>query len=179
MGSWLSLSISSLFKGVKAKIIIIGLDSSGKSTIVYKAKLGEPETTIPVIGFNIETIKYKDVSFNSWDVGGRDRIYKLYRHFYQDTNALIFVVDSNDRDRIREASEELHRVMKEDLLKDCILLVFANKQDLPNSMITTELVEKLKLEDLRQRWYIQPSCATTGEGLYEGFDWLSTQLKNK
>lgn len=90
------------------------------------------------------------------------------------------MVDSNDRDRIEEAREELRRMLNEDELRDAALLVFANKQDLPNAMSTAQMTEKLGLNALRQRsWYIQAACATTGEGLYEGLDWLASVLKNK
>jgi signal recognition particle receptor subunit beta len=93
---------------------------------------------------------------------------------------LIFVVDSNDRDRIGEAREELMRMLSEDELREAALLVFANKQDLPNAMSTAEMTEKLGLHSLRQRsWYIQAACATSGDGLYEGLDWLANVLKNK
>nr|XP_043870393.1 ADP-ribosylation factor 2-like [Solea senegalensis] len=93
---------------------------------------------------------------------------------------LIFVVDSNDRERVTEAREELARMLAEDELRDAVLLVFANKQDLPNAMNAAEITEKLGLHALRQRsWYIQATCATSGDGLYEGLDWLSNQLKNQ
>lgn len=90
------------------------------------------------------------------------------------------MVDSNDRDRIGEAREELMRMLSEDELRDAALLIFANKQDLPNAMSTAEMTEKLGLHSLRQRsWYIQAACATSGDGLYEGLDWLANVLKNK
>ncbi|TNN68979.1 ADP-ribosylation factor 2 [Liparis tanakae] len=93
---------------------------------------------------------------------------------------LIFVVDSNDRERVNEAREELSRMLAEDELRDAVLLVFANKQDLPNAMNAAEITDKLGLHALRQRnWYIQATCATSGDGLYEGLDWLSNQLKNQ
>ena len=99
---------------------------------------------------------------------------------YQNTQGVIFVVDSNDRDRVGEARDELHRMLNEDELREAILLVFANKQDLPNAMNAAEITDKLGLHSLRQRnWYIQSTCATTGDGLYEGLDWLSTSLKGK
>ncbi|XP_037503169.2 ADP-ribosylation factor 4-like, partial [Rhipicephalus sanguineus] len=90
---------------------------------------------------------------------------------------LIFVVDSNDRERITEAQDELQKMLSEDELRDAILLLFANKQDLPNAMPVGELTEKLGLNQLRnRRWYIQSTCATQGQGLYEGLDWLSNEL---
>ncbi len=99
---------------------------------------------------------------------------------FQNTQAIIFVVDSNDRERVGEARDELQRMLNEDELRDAVLLVFANKQDLPNAMNATEITEKLGLQSLRQReWFIQSTCATSGDGLFEGLDWLSNKLKNR
>ena len=161
------------------RILMVGLDAAGKTTILYKLKLGEVVTTIPTIGFNVETVEYKNISFTVWDVGGQDKIRPLWRHYYQNTQGLIFVVDSNDRDRVDAAHEELHKMLNEDELREAIVLVFANKQDLPNAMSAAEITDKLGLHSLRSRsWYIQATCATTGDGLYEGLDWLSNTLKN-
>ncbi|XP_019856719.1 PREDICTED: uncharacterized protein LOC100633329 [Amphimedon queenslandica] len=175
-------NILGLFKGLFGKkemrILMVGLDAAGKTTILYKLKLGEIVTTIPTIGFNVETVEYKNISFTVWDVGGQDKIRPLWRHYFQNTQGLIFVVDSNDRERIGEAKEELSRMLNEDELRDALLLVFANKQDLPNAMNAAEITDKLGLHNLRQRdWYIQATCATSGDGLYEGLDWLTGQLK--
>ena len=150
------------------------------TTYRYKLKLGEIVTTIPTIGFNVETVEYKNISFTVWDVGGQDKIRPLWRHYFQNTQGLIFVVDSNDRERITEAREELQRMLNEDELRDAALLVFANKQDLPNAMNAAEITDKLGLHSLKQRsWFMQSACATTGDGLYEGLDWLSTELKRR
>jgi len=159
------------------RILMVGLDAAGKTTILYKLKLGEVVTTIPTIGFNVETVEYKNLSFTVWDVGGQDKIRPLWRHYYQGTNGLIYVVDSNDRDRIEDAREELTKMLNEDEMQNAVLLVFANKQDLPNAMPAAEVTEKLGLHNMRNRqWFIQSACATTGDGLYEGLDWLSRTL---
>ena len=163
----------------KMRILTVGLDATGKTTILYKLKLGEIVTTIPTIGFNVETVEYKNISFTVWDVGGQDKIRPLWRHYYQNTQGLIFVVDSNDKERIAEAKDELNRMLSEDELRDAVLLVFANKQDLPNAMNAAEVTEKIGLHSLRNKnWFIQSTCATSGDGLYQGLDWLSGQLKN-
>merc|ERR1711918_161406 len=123
-------------------------------------KLGEVVTTIPTIGFNVETVEYKNISFTVWDVGGQDKIRPLWRHYYQGTNGLIYVVDSNDRDRSEDAREELTKMLNEDEMRDAVLLVFANKQDLPNAMPAAEVFEKLGLNSMRNRqWFIQSACA--------------------
>lgn len=183
-GSFLGMAISKLVRMLFAKkemrILMVGLDAAGKTTILYKLKLGEIVTTIPTIGFNVETVEYKNVSFTVWDVGGQDKIRPLWRHYFQNTQGLIFVVDSNDRERTTEARDELHRMLSEDELRDSTLLVFANKQDLPNAMTVSEITDKLGLHSLRQRrWYIQATCATSGQGLYEGLDWLSSNISSK
>ncbi len=85
----------------------------------------------PLVGFNVETVTYKNVRFNVWDVGGQDKIRPLWRHYYTGTQGLVFVVDSQDRERIDEAKQELHRILSDREMKECLLLVFANKQDLP------------------------------------------------
>ncbi|KAK1887225.1 ADP-ribosylation factor 5 [Dissostichus eleginoides] len=161
----MGLTISSLFDRFFGKkqmrILMVGLDAAGKTTILYKLKLGEIVTTIPTIGFNVET----------------DKIRPLWRHYFQNTQGLIFVVDSNDRERVAESSEELQKMLTEDELKDAVLLVFANKQDLPNALPVSELTEKLGLQALRNKnWHIQSTCATQGSGLYEGLNWLSEAL---
>eukprot|EP01091_Cochliopodium_minus_P011667 TRINITY_DN3369_c0_g1_i1.p1 TRINITY_DN3369_c0_g1~~TRINITY_DN3369_c0_g1_i1.p1 ORF type:complete len:1007 (-),score=310.08 TRINITY_DN3369_c0_g1_i1:118-3138(-) len=162
------------------RILMLGLDAAGKTTILYKMKMGEVVTTIPTIGFNVETVQNKNLSLTVWDVGGPDKIRPLWRHYFQNTKALIFVVDSKDRDRISEASEEINKILREEEVRDAPVLVFANKQDLPNAMSIAEVADKLDLHKLRNRqWYIQASCATLGDGLFEGFEWLSYVLKNK
>jgi len=177
----MGLSVSSLFNRLFGKknmrILMVGLDAAGKTTILYKLKLGEIVTTIPTIGFNVETVEYKNISFTVWDVGGQDKIRPLWRHYFTNTQGLIFVVDSNDRERIAEAAAELKKMVNEDELKDSVVLVFANKQDLPQALSVSEMTEKLELNNLKGRkWYIQSTCATQGTGLYEGLDWLSNAL---
>ncbi|CAN7028344.1 unnamed protein product [Brassica oleracea var. botrytis] len=119
-----------------AKLLMVGLDAAGKTTILYKLKLGEIVTTIPIIdklffsicemsiyhkpitiylltGFNVETVEYRNISFIVWGVGGQDKISPLWKYYFQNTQGLIFVVDSNDRDRVVEARDELHRMLNE------------------------------------------------------------------
>jgi len=163
---------------LEGKWLLLGMDAAGKTTILYKLNLGELENSTCVIGFNVEEVLLKTGCITSWDVGGPDKIRPLWRHYYQSACALIFVVDSNDRERINEAALELQKILREDELQNTILLVFANKQDLPNAMSVAEVTEKMELHSLRSRnWYIQATCAVTGEGLYEGFEWLQHALQ--
>ncbi|KAJ4795425.1 ADP-ribosylation factor [Rhynchospora pubera] len=180
MGVTFTKLLSRLFAKSEMRILMVGLDAAGKTTILYKFKFGEVVNTLPTIGFNVETVEYKNISFTVWDVGGQDTVRRLWRYYYQNTQGLIFVIDSNDKERIIEARDELHRMLNEDELRNAVLLVIANKQDLPNAMTAAEITDKLGLHSLRQRpWYIQSACATSGEGLYEGLDWLSKNIVDK
>mmetsp|Transcript_30290 Transcript_30290/g.65119 ORF Transcript_30290/g.65119 Transcript_30290/m.65119 type:complete len:182 (-) Transcript_30290:298-843(-) len=176
MGVLVSKAFARLMGTQHVRLLMVGLDAAGKTTILYKLKLGDIVTTIPTIGFNVENVKYKNIEFTVWDVGGQDRIRPLWRHYFHHTQGVIFVVDSADGERVSEARDELHRMMTDAELENATLLVLANKMDMPNAMPAHVLTDKLGLHSLRQRvWCIQPTCATTGDGLYEGLDWLSTE----
>lgn len=182
MGGSLSRRLRSLVWGPpKMRILMNGLDAAGKTTILYKIKVGEVETKIPTIGMIIETTSSPKVEFLSWDHGGRSKIRALWRHYMANVHALVWVVDSNDRDRLSSTDEdyttsrsELHSLLSEELLADCPLLVLANKQDLPNALTVDEVATALGLSDLRHRpWLIQGCTATSGTGIFEGLDWLA------
>merc|ERR1712137_696793 len=115
------------------RIVMVGLDNAGKTTILYQVKMGEVVQTTPTIGFNVETVSRKNVTFSVWDVGGQDQIRGLWRHYFLNTQAVIFVVDSNDQNRLKEARDELWKVLESPELTSAVVLVFANKQDLPNA----------------------------------------------
>ena len=159
------------------KILMVGLDAAGKTSILFRLKLNVSVATIPTIGFNVETVEYKRIKFTIYDVGGQRMLRKIWRECYSGTNAVIFVVDSNDVERISEARDELLNMMNDELLKDAKCLVFANKMDLPYAMSTAEITQAMELNKLKSKnWFLQPCCAHTGEGLLEGLNWLSNVL---
>ncbi|KAJ0113614.1 hypothetical protein Patl1_02770 [Pistacia atlantica] len=177
MGLSFTKLFGSFFPKQEIQIVMMGLDAAGKTTILYKLKLGQVVSTVVTVGFNLEMVEYKNINFSVMDVGGQGKTRPLWRHYFQNARCLIFVIDSNDRDRVDDARNELHLMLQEDELRDALLLVFANKQDLPNAMNTTEITNKLGLHSLGQRrWHIQGTSAISGEGLHEGFDWLCTTL---
>merc|ERR1712072_1616701 len=133
----------------RMRMVMVGLDAAGKTTILYKLRLGEVVTTIPTIGFNVEEVEYKNINFTVWDIGGQDKIRKLWRYYYQGTDGAIFVVDSSDRDRIEDAHQELFKMLNDDEMRNASLLVFSNKQDLPGAMDASEVADKLGLRNLR------------------------------
>jgi len=153
----------------------------GKTTILYKLNLGDTVNTIPTIGFNVENIRYKNVELNCWDIGGQEKIRKLWYHYYEGAHAVIFVVDGNDPERFQEAKNELYALMDTDALRHASLLVYANKQDLPQSMSTAFIADKLELATRMRgkNWHVQGAVAVSGEGLYEGLDWLGTALQKQ
>jgi ADP-ribosylation factor-like protein 1 len=168
--SWLS---GLLWAKKEIRILILGLDNAGKTTLLYRLKIGEVVTTIPTIGFNVESVSYKNLNFNVWDLGGQTSIRPYWRCYYANTAAVIFVVDSTDIDRLQTAAEELSAMLNEDELKDAALLVFANKQDQPGAKGAGEISEALRLGELRDRnWTIMACSAFDGSGVNEGMDWL-------
>jgi small GTP-binding protein len=168
-----------LFGRREVSIVMVGLDAAGKTTVLYRMKLGTVVTTYPTVGFNVEKLEYRNLIFTVWDLGGQTKTRKIWEHYYN-TDALIFVVDSSDRDRIEEAHEELLKLLHREEMRDAVLLVLANKQDLPHAMTTAELTDKLGLNGIgrTRKWLVQETCATVGDGLHEGLDWLALTIAN-
>ncbi|RLN10811.1 hypothetical protein BBO99_00008538 [Phytophthora kernoviae] len=163
-----------------SRILLLGLDGAGKTTLLYKMKLGEAVTTIPTIGFNVETFKYKNIEFTAWDIGGQSKLRPLWRFYYEGADAVVFVIDSADRFRVDEAVLELHRVFEDDALRDSKLLVLANKQDQPNCLSVDELREKLSLHRVTKNpYHISKTVAVSGQGVDEGMLWLSKAITTK
>jgi ADP-ribosylation factor 1/2 len=116
------------------------------------------------------------MTVTAWDVGGRSNMRPLWRHYYSKSEGIVFVIDSNDRDRIEEAAEQLKRMLSEDELLGVPLLIFANKSDLPCALPPQEILKSLSLDSTR-KYHICQSVATTGQGLHDGMKWLFTAMK--
>ncbi len=130
---------------------MLGLDAAGKTTILYKLHIGEVLSTVPTIGFNVEKVQYKNVVFTVWDVGGQAKLRPLWRYYFNNTDGLIYVVDSLDKQRIEKAREEFKTIIEDPLMRNSAILVFANKQDMPNCLAPHEVCEALGLPQLRGR----------------------------
>ncbi|CAD8187034.1 unnamed protein product [Paramecium pentaurelia] len=178
MGIPLSTLFNSWFSNKEMRILMVGLDAAGKTTILYKLKLGEVVSSVPTIGFNVEKVEYKNINFTVWDIGGQDKLRLLWRHYFTGSQGIIFVIDSSDKERINIAKEELMRLMGDEELRDAALLILANKFDI-SQVSVDELISKLELQSLRREWFVQTTCAITGDGLYQGLDWLSKQFKKR
>ncbi|CAI2177105.1 17457_t:CDS:2 [Funneliformis geosporum] len=163
----LSRMLGRLWGEKEVRILILGLDGAGKTTILYRLQIGEVVTTIPTIGFNVETVTYKNIKFQ-----GQTSIRPYWRCYYANTDAVIYVVDSVDRDRMGTSKEELHAMLDEEELRDAALLVFANKQDMGGAMTAAQVSDALGLGTLKNRqWSIYKTSAVKGDGLTEGLDW--------
>eukprot|EP00656_Telonema_subtile_P037961 TRINITY_DN4243_c0_g1_i2.p1 TRINITY_DN4243_c0_g1~~TRINITY_DN4243_c0_g1_i2.p1 ORF type:complete len:167 (-),score=38.25 TRINITY_DN4243_c0_g1_i2:277-777(-) len=150
---------------------------SGKTTLMYQWVVHKAVATSPTVGFEYSTVRHNDYMFTVWDLGGEDKIRSLWRHHYSGIDAVVFVVDSSDVERIEEARNELWLMLGYEELRDARLLVVANKQDLPTAMSVAEISDGLELHKIEKRtWYIQGACATDGEGAYESIDWISFAL---
>ena len=181
-------SLGTVFGKRDVRLLVAGLDAAGKTTILYKLrnglkKKGGTVSTIPTLNFNVETWRFKNIRFNVWDVGGQDSLRPLWRHYFTGTQGLIYVVDSNDRERVRKAADELHTMAANPEMRHACVLIYANKTDLPHSLGPAELEKEMRLRLLSDRagnrtWHIQPSCASTGEGLWEGLAWLAAYVKD-
>ena len=144
-----------------------GLNSAGKITILNQC---EKE----------ETLEYKGLNFIVVALDGHDIFRTLWKTYYKNTNGVIFVVDANDRDTIEDAADVLKQIMEDEELKNSCLLILANKQDLNGALAPNEVTEKLRMGQFRGRqWLVQGTCATTGEGLKNGLDWMADVLLKK
>ncbi|KAK9907541.1 hypothetical protein WJX75_005611 [Coccomyxa subellipsoidea] len=177
MGNAMRKMFDTLFGNKEMRVVMLGLDAAGKTTILYKLHIGEILSTVPTIGFNVEKVQYKNVLFTVWDVGGQEKLRPLWRHYFNNTDGLIYVVDSQDRERVSRAASEFKAIVDDPLMRHSAILVFANKQDLKSALSTADVCEALGLSQMKgRRWHVQGAVAIRGEGLYEGLDWLSNTL---
>ena len=120
--------------------------------------------------------------FLVWDVGGQEKIRALWQHYFSNTQGLVYVIDSLDRERVGESRDELHSILNDDRMFGVPVVIIANKADLPNVMDCKEIVERLELNRLNARqtkWFVQSACALTGEGIYESFEKMSSLAKER
>lgn len=179
MGILLS-RIWSLFTNEEHKVVIVGLDDAGKTTILYQFLMNEVVQTSPTIGSNVEEVVWKNIRFLMWDIGGQDSLRSAWNTYFTNTQFVILVIDSTDRERLSITKEELHRMLVHEDLKKAALLVYANKQDLPGAMSAAEISKLLNLTSVKDhRWTIQACCALSGEGLYPGLEWIASCIRKR
>lgn len=161
-------------------VAMLGLDSAGKTTALYRLKFDQYLNTVPTIGFNCEKVKgtlgrAKGVTFLVWDVGGQEKLRPLWKSYTRCTDGIVFVLDSVDTERMEEAKMELLRTAKSPENSGVPILILANKQDLPNAKEPKDIEKLLGLHELcsgSSLHHVQPACAITGDGLHEGLEAL-------
>eukprot|EP00474_Spongospora_subterranea_P009377 CRZ09835.1 hypothetical protein [Spongospora subterranea] len=164
----------------RVRLLLLGLDAAGKTTVLAWMKKGAHQETVPTIGFNVEEILYNRTRIQIWDVGGQDRLRALWRPHYRGTSGIIFVVDSSDAARITLARQELMSLMKEEALNGVCLCILANKQDLPAAISTQDLAIALGVAQIEALGYtctVIASIANQGEGIDTALRWLSGHAK--
>ena len=162
------------------RIILLGVDDSGKTKIFSQLKNYKNPEAIPTIGFNIEIIYYKDIQLTIYDVGGQDKLRVLWKHHYKLSDGIIFVLDSTDNDNIEDAAVELKKMFIDEDLYECPILVMANKQDLSGAFSPAEIINKFGFGEIdRRKFHVIGTSVITGEGIEEGLDWIVDALIKK
>merc|ERR1711871_1424616 len=185
MGARKNMGLLSLLRKLKAgetevRILMLGLDNSGKTSILKRLSDEDITHIQPTQGFNIKSLLHEGFKPNVWDIGGQKTIRPYWKNYFENTDALIYVVDSSDRRCLEESAGELAELLEEDKLAGIPVLVFANKQDLMSAVPADELVETMNLMDIKDRpWQIQPCSAKTGENLQQGMEWVVGQVSKK
>ncbi|GLE05939.1 hypothetical protein PINS_up021566 [Pythium insidiosum] len=181
------MGLLSILKKVKEKerelrVLMLGLDNAGKTTILKKF-MGQDITEIsPTLGFDIQTLEYKEFKLNVWDIGGQQTIRSYWRNYFEQTDGLVWVVDSADRRRLEDCKTELKKLLTQEKLAGATLLIFANKQDLPGALSVAEIADALDLRSEQfstRHWNIVSCSAVTGDGLIDGIDWLVADIASR
>ena len=176
LAEWLGM------KKKEANVVVVGLDNSGKTTIINRLKPEETKThdIVPTIGFTVEKFQNKTLSFTAFDMSGQGRYRNLWEHYYRECHGIIFVIDSSDKLRMTVAKDELNMLLGHDdiMHKRIPILFMANKMDLRDALSGVKTSAMLELENIRDKpWHICATNGLTGEGLDEGVGWLTDQLK--
>ncbi|XP_055376523.1 ADP-ribosylation factor-like protein 3 [Condylostylus longicornis] len=162
----------------EARILLLGLDNAGKTTLLKQLANEEVTHVTPTAGFNIKSVAADGFKLNVWDIGGQAKIRPYWKNYFENTDVLIYVIDCSDRIRLKETGDELLEIINDEKMKDVPLLVFANKQDLPNAMTASEVAEHIGLITLENKtWQIQACSAVDGTGVKEGMDWACKNMK--
>ncbi|XP_052791318.1 ADP-ribosylation factor-like protein 4A [Mya arenaria] len=168
------------------QVTMLGLDSAGKTTCLYRLKFGQYTESRPTVGFNCEKIQVENSSgktsnFTVWDVGGHDKTRPLWKSYCRKSDGIIYVVDSTDKERLEEAKVELVKILKAPEIAGLPVVILANKQDLPGSLSGSDVESVLAMRELptSQLWHVEPTCGVTGEGLEEAVEKIADLIEKK
>ena len=135
-------------KDSEARILVLGLDNAGKTTILKALSQEDVTEIMPTQGFNIKSLQQDKFKLTVWDIGGQRAIRSYWSNYFQNTDGLIFVVDSQDEARLEESKTELLELLNDEILEKVPLLVFANKQDIATALSADEVLETLDLGNI-------------------------------
>jgi len=167
-------------KGKGIRIIVVGLDNSGKTTIIshMKPKKAVATEIVPTVGFTVDEFSKNGLAFTIFDMSGQGRYRNLWEHYYKDVGGIIFCIDSTDAIRMCVAKDELETMLGHPDLGAVPLLFFANKMDLPTAKGPVDCVQVLELDKITDKpWHIAATNALSGEGVEGGVQWLADQMK--
>ncbi|XP_022080702.1 ADP-ribosylation factor-like protein 3 [Acanthaster planci] len=177
------MGLLSILRGLKTKheeelrVLLLGLDNAGKTTILKKLASEDISHINPTQGFNVKSVKTGNWQLNVWDIGGQQKIRPYWANYFENTSILIYVVDSADQVRLEETSLELTSLLSEEKLAQVPVLVYANKQDLAMALPASDISMAMDLTKIRDRaWQIQACSAVTGEGLKDGLGWVFSNV---
>ncbi|XP_073934517.1 ADP-ribosylation factor-like protein 3 isoform X1 [Castor canadensis] len=164
----------------EVRLLLLGLDNAGKTTLLKQLASEDVSHITPTQGFNIKSVQSQGFKLNVWDIGGQRKIRPYWRNYFENTDILIYVIDSADRKRFEETGQELAELLEEEKLSCVPVLIFANKQDLLTAAPASEIAEGLNLHTIRDRvWQIQSCSALTGEGVQDGMNWVCKNVNAK
>ncbi|XP_075210828.1 ADP-ribosylation factor-like protein 3 isoform X2 [Lycorma delicatula] len=162
------------------RILLLGLDNAGKTTLLKKLASEDITHITPTQGFNIKSVQSDGFKLNVWDIGGQRKIRPYWRNYFENTDILIYVIDSADRKRLDETGYELSELLLDEKLCGIPLLIYANKQDLLHAASAADVAQALSLHLIKDRpWQIQACSATIGEGIKDGMEWVSKNVGKK
>lgn len=163
------------------RILLLGLDNSGKTTFLKKINGEDTNQIAPTFGFNIKTMEFRGWRLNCWDIGGQKCLRPYWRNYFERTDAVIWVVDSTDLSRLdQDCKNELHSLINEECLFGVTLLVLANKCDLDGSADCEIVAEALGLNTIsKHHWQIFETSAHTGYNLINSIDWLCKDVSSR
>lgn len=167
-------------KEKEMRILFLGLDNAGKSSVI-KAFMGQSiDDLSPTLGFEIKAVECLGYRLNCWDVGGQSTIRAYWRNYFEATDGVVWVVDSTDRERMALCKQELDLILKQERLANSSLLIFANKQDVGGAMTAEEIRDALDLDKIERRHYsINPCSAATRAGIVEGITWIVNDIGSR
>lgn len=189
------MGLMTILKKVKSqereiRILMLGLDNAGKSTVVKKLKGEDVQSISPTLGFDINTLEFGDYKLNIWDVGGQQTIRAYWRNYFEQTDGIVWVIDSSDTMRMNDCRIELEQLLMEERLAGSTLLVLANKQDIKGALSANHIVDQLSLNDVigrKRHWRVFPCCAYNNgdedndmdDVLLESFEWLVDDIASR